>query len=440
MTKRLAAVLLLGTIASTLVFASPASAHGEKSQEAFLRMRTVGWTDVNFTGGRLEKGRLNLMETHVKQGEFVTLRGVAKLMNTWPDTLAAGQPEIGYINIATQGPAVMMTERTINGVSTPGRIEIERGRYYSFEMKLMGRRPGRWHVHPSFAVKGAGTVLGPGQWVNVERTSGGFKSPVTLYNGKTINMENYGLNMVWIFQVVGFLFGLAWVVYWTAGKRNPDGSPKGILGGKRTVTNPAVTLSIPLNDDGVAVGLNTKRDHRVVNMFFVATSIFLLIGWIYQASAYPVKIPQQVVQFEPPPTALDAPPALAKVDPLLADYEPNSRKLRLEVNVTNISDSPITFAEYTTSTLTFIPAGGAATAPTGYQQQVQVSPSGPIQPGQTQKLTLAIDGNSLVEEHLVPTSESQLTMAGLMVFKDSTGKEASYEIEEPLRPRFKDFD
>ena len=332
----------------------------------------------------------------------------------------------------------MMTERTVNGVSTPGRLEVGRGRFYNFEMKLMGRRPGRWHVHPSFAVKGAGTVLGPGQWINVERSSDGFTSPVTLYNGKTINMENYALSEVWIFQIVGFLFGLAWVVYWTAGKRNPDGSPKGILGGKRTVTNPAITLSIPLNDDGVAVGLNTKRDHRVVNMFFVATSIFLLVGWIYQASAYPVKIPQQVVQFAPPETALDTATPLAKVDPQLADYEPDSRALTMEINVTNISDSPITLAEYTTSTLTFIPAGGSATAPTAYQQTMQVSPSGAIQPGQTQKLTFKIDGNSLVEEHLVPTSESQLTMAGLVVFKDSAGRESSHEIEEPLRPRFKD--
>lgn len=435
MRKRLAAVLLVG-VASTLVFASPASAHGEKSQEAFLRMRTIGWTDIEFGGGQVKDG-----EIHVLQGENVTLKGSAKLMNTWPDTLAAGQPEIGYINIATQGPVVMMLERTVNGVSAPGRLEVTRGNFYNFEMKLMGRRPGRWHVHPSFAVKGAGTVLGPGQWVNVERKAGGFKSPVTLYNGDTINMENYGLNMVWGFQIVGFLFGLAWVVYWTAGKRNPDGSPKGILGGKRTVTNPAVTLSIPLNDDGVAVGLNSKRDHRVVNMFAIATAIFLLVGWVYQASAYPVKIPQQVVQFEPPASAQDTAPVLAKVTPKLADYEPNSRKMTIEVEVTNVHSGPINFTQFSTSSLTFIPAGGSAISPAAYRNEVAVSPSGPIQPGQTTKLTLSIDGNSFVEEHLVPTSESQLTIAGLMVFKDATGGGfSSVEIEEPLRPRFSDFD
>jgi len=431
MKKRLAAVLLAG-LASTLFFASPASAHGEKSQEAFLRMRSIAFTDVQFVGGRT----LSNGEIQVKQGENVVLKGTARLMNTWPDTLAAGAPRIGYINIATQGPCVEMLERTINGVSAPGRIEITRGNFYTFEMKLMGRRPGRWHVHPSFAVKGAGTVLGPGQWVNVERASGGFSSPVTLYDGKTINMENYGLNVVWGFQIVGFLLGMAWILYWTAGKRNPDGSPKGILGGKRTVTNPAVTLQIPLNDDGVAVGLNSKRDHRAVNIMAIATVIFLLIGWVYQASAYPVKIPQQVVQFEPPKTAIDTAPALAKVDAQTANYNRESRQMVIEVNTTNISDAAIELQEFTTSTLTFAASHGGVVAPAYYLHDMKVSPSGPIQPGQTTKLTLTIDGNSFVEEHLVPTNESQLTVAGLLSFKDSAGKRSFAEIEEPLRPNY----
>ncbi len=420
MTKRLAAVLLLG-IASTLVFASPASAHGEKSQEAFLRMRTVAWNDVQFTGGQFRDG-----ETYLKQGETVVLKGRARLMDTWPDTLAAGSPEIGYINIATQGPVVMMLERSINGVSAPGRIEVERGNYYEFEMKLMGRRPGRWHVHPSYAVKGAGTVLGPGQWINVERASGGFTSPVKLYNGDTINMENYGLNMVWIFQIVGFLIGIGWMLWWTVPKFH------------RTVTNPAVTLQIPLNDDGVAVGLNSKRDHRVINMFAIGTGIFLLIGWIYQASAYPVKIPQQVVQFEPPKTAVDTAPALAEVNAELANYDRDSRQMVIEVSAKNISDTAIELQDFTTSTLTFKPQGGSAIAPGYYLHDMKVSPSGPIQPGQTTKLTLTIDGNSFVEEHLVPTSESQLTVAGLLSFKDSAGKRSYHEIEEPLRPNYHD--
>ena len=68
MKKRLAAALLFGLV-STLVFtASPASAHGEKSQEAFLRMRSIGFTDVSFSGdGTVKNG-----EMYIKQGQFIT--------------------------------------------------------------------------------------------------------------------------------------------------------------------------------------------------------------------------------------------------------------------------------------------------------------------------------------------------------------------------------
>lgn len=436
MTKRLAIVILVG-LASTVLLAPAAYAHGERSQEAFLRMRTVGWTDVEFTGGKVTEG-----EIYIAQGDNVTLSGVAKLMDTWPDTLAAGNPEIGYLNIATQGPVVAMLERSVNGVSTPGRIEVSRGRYYQFEITLMGRRPGRWHVHPTFAVKGAGTVLGPGQWINVEKAAGGFTTPVSLYNGDTINLENYGLNMVWGFQVFGFLIGIGWTLYWTAGRRPPgvgtgDPARRGrILGGKRTVTNPAVTLQIPLNDDGVAVGLNSKRDHRVVNIFAIFTAIFLLVGWIYQASAYPVKIPQQVVQFAPPETELDAAPVLAEVNPSKATYDGDAQLMTIEVEVTNVHDGPIELAQFTTSTLSFVAAGATVTAPEAYQNELKVSPSGPIQPGQTSALTLEIQGSAFEEEHLVPTGESQLTVSGLLVFEDAAGKRGSVELEEPLQPRY----
>jgi methane/ammonia monooxygenase subunit B len=416
MMKRLALVFLIG-LSTMVLFTPAASAHGERSQEGFLRMRTVGWTDVVFAGGQ----RNAQGDIVVAQGEKFTIKGVAKLMDSWPDTLAAGEPEIGYINVATQGPCIGMLERKINGVSAPGRIEVSKGRYYSFEETFMGRRVGRWHVHPTFAVKGAGTLLGPGQWVRV--TPAAFTSPVKLYNGSTINLENYELNMVWAFQVFGFLIGIVWMLWWTVPKWH------------RTVTNPAVTLQIPLNDDGVAVGLNSKKDHRFVNLMAIFTALFLLAGWIYQAAAYPVKIPQQVVQFEPPKTALDAVPALAEVNPQAAKYDYDSKVLKLEVDAKNVTSSPIELAQFVTSTLTFInPALGRAQG--DYQAQFKLSPPGPIEPGQTQTLSIELPGDRFDQEHLLPTGESQLTISGLLVFKDGAGQTASAEFEEPLQPKF----
>ena len=423
MMKRVAGALLLG-MATTLAFASPASAHGERSQEAFLRMRTIGWTDVVFSGGHKDANG----DIILAQGERFTIKGVAKLMNTWPDTLAAGLPRIGYINVATQGPCVEMLERKINGVSTPGRIEITKGHYYSFEETLMGRRVGRWHVHPTFAVKGAGTLLGPGQWVRV--TPHAFSSPVKLYNGKTINLENYNLISVWTLQVVGFVLGLIWIFWWTWWGKTAKGNPR------RTVTNPAVTLAIPLNDDGVAVGLNTKKDHRVVNIIALATALFLLIGWIWQANAFPVKIPQQVVQFEPPKTALDTAPTLAEVDARSAKYDFQAKVLRLDVDAKNVTSSPIELSEFVTSTLTFVNTGGGDTPYGSYQAPMKLSSAGTIQPGQMTTLSFDLPGSRFDDEHLLPKGESQLTISGLMVFKDASGQKFSAEIEEPLQPHY----
>jgi hypothetical protein len=126
------------------------------------------------------------------------------------------------------------------------------------------------------------------------------------------------------------------------------------------------------------------------------------------------------------------------VDPQTAAFDPDSKVMTLEVTATNVASGPIDFAEFTTSTLTFVPPGGTAIAPDKYRHDVKVAPSTTIQPGQATKLTLTLDGRAFEDQHLVPIGESQLTIAGLMVFKDSAGNRASVEIEEPLRPRYKD--
>ena len=248
--------------------------------------------------------------------------------------------------------------------------------------------------------------------------------------GKTINLENYHLVSVWTLQVIGFLLGLIWIFWWTWWGKTAKGNPR------RTVTNPAVTLAIPLNDDGLAVGLNTKKDHRVVNIIALATALFLLIGWIWQASAFPVKIPQQVVEYEPPKTDLDTAPTLATVDARSAKYDYQAKALRLQVDTKNVSSSPIQLSQFVTSTLTFDNPSSGSTAYGPYQDTLKLSPSGTIQPGQTATLTIDLPGSRFNDEHLLPTGESQLVIAGLLVFKDASGNKSSAEMEEPLQPHY----
>ena len=397
------AALLAGAM---LVGSAPAAfAHGERAQEAFLRMRTVAWVNTTYS------------KTTVKQGETFTITGTAKILDAWPTNLAAGDPNTGYIGIIAPGPVVLLKERTINGVSAPSRIDVQRGRIYEFSMVVAGRRPGRWHVHPSFSVKGAGTLLGPGEWITVEENPDGFSNPVTLEGGSTVNLENYQLPFTWIWLVLTFLIGMGWMIYWTFTKR--------------TVTNLAVTSQIPLNTDGMEYGLITKKDHRNMNWFALGTALLLVAGWVYQAAAFPTKMPQQIFQFAPPDPAIAKAPVFAEAAVGTADYDSGTQTLTIQVPVTNTGQTPMDLAQFTTTTLRWT-TGTAAGAGV-----MQVSPSATIEPGSSPTtLTLTMKDPAWETEHLVPIGESQLLITGILVFETPDGQVNLTELEANLKPRF----
>ena len=76
--KRLIAVLLLGPVLA-MWWVAAAYAHGEKAQEAFLRMQTVAFFDTKFATDKPEPGDFTL-----KQGEEWTVEGTMKILETWP--------------------------------------------------------------------------------------------------------------------------------------------------------------------------------------------------------------------------------------------------------------------------------------------------------------------------------------------------------------------
>jgi methane/ammonia monooxygenase subunit B len=407
MRRRIRRVLCAAVVAGAILVGSApaAAAHGERAQEAFLRMRTVAWIDTTFS------------RTTVRQGETLTISGTAKILDAWPTKLAAGAPNTGFMGIIAPGPVVMLKERTINGVSAPTRIDIQRGRIYEYSMTVAGRRPGRWHVHPSFSVKGAGTLLGPGEWITVEENPDGFSNPVELVGGGTINLENYQLTPVWIWLILTFLIGLAWMIYWTVPKR--------------TVTNLAVTSQIPLNTDGMEYGLITKKDHRNMNFFALGTALLLLAGWVWQAAAFPDKLPQQIIQFAPPDPAIASAPALASAAVGAATYDPGTDTMTIETDITNLSQTPINLTQFTTTTLRF--TAGTTAGP----GMVQVAPSPTVQPGSSPtQLTLTIKDPAWEAEHLIPIGESQLLITGILVFETADGQKNYTELEANLAPTF----
>ena len=270
-------------------------------------------------------------------------------------------------------------------------------------MVVAGRRPGKWHVHPSFSVKGAGTLLGPGEFITVEENPDGFSNPVTLEGGSTVNLENYQLPFTWIWLVLTFLIGLAWMIYWTVPKR--------------TVTNLAVTSQIPLNTDGMDYGLITKKDHRNMNWFAIGTALLLLVGWIYQAQAFPTKIPQQIFQFAPPDPAIAKVPVFAEVGLGSAEYDSASQTMTIQVPVTNTGETPMDLEQFTTTTLKFTTGTGAGPG------VMTVTPSATVEPGASPTmLTLTMKDPAWEAEHLVPIGESQLLISGVLVFETADGQ------------------
>jgi methane/ammonia monooxygenase subunit B len=411
--RRRLLLVLVAAVLVTVVPATAASAHGEKSQEGFLRMRTVGWTDVHYSGDT------------VQQGQTVTVTGTVKIMDAWPSSLAKGQPNTCFMSMIAPGPTIVLKERTINGQSMPTRIDCTKGRVYDFSMTFAGRRVGRWHVHPAFAVKGAGTLIGPGAWINVKENPAGFTNEATLLGGKTVNLENYQLPFIWIWLTLTFIIGMVWMIYWTVPKR--------------TIPHLAVTSQIPLNTDGAAYGLVTKKDHRNSTIMMLATVVLLGAGWIYQLANFPVKIPQQIIQFAPAQIARPAPFVALEAGTGKAVYDADKKLVTLQVNATNNGKVPAQLTHFAVANLTWfnqaVPAAkpsGPQAVDTSYPMTVQ---SDTIAPGATQQVMISMPSDIWIhQERLLPIGESQLTVTGLLRFQTPNGDKTDVEVDEPLTP------
>jgi methane/ammonia monooxygenase subunit B len=307
----------------------------------------------------------------------------------------------------------------------PTRIDCSKGQDYDFSMTFAGRRVGRWHVHPAFAVKGAGTLIGPGAWITVNKNPAGFTNQATLLNGKTVNLENFQLPFIWIWLTLTFVVGMVWMIYWTVPKR--------------TIPHLAVTSQIPLNTDGAAYGLITKKDHRNSTIMMLATVVLLGAGWIYQVASFPVKIPQQIIQFRPPPIQQPAPTVAVVPGQSKAIYDASNKTVVLRVTANNTGKEPAQLTQFAVADLTWfnqaVPSSkpvGPQAADTAYPMTVQPDT---VAPGGTQEITVTMPSHVWIQqERLLPIGESQLTVTGLLRFQSPSGTKTDLEVDEPLTP------
>jgi methane/ammonia monooxygenase subunit B len=405
----MALVALLGAAAMTGLRTTSVSAHGEIAQEGFVRMEAVGWWDVKFS------------RSDLVQNDNMVISGTTKLLETWPSNMSNGNPEICYLTVVEPGARFVLVDRRINGMESPQSFFCSKGSVYNFSMTLRARDPGNWHVHPALAVKESGTLIGPGQYINISSSPSGFSFPITLLNGQNIDVEGYGTWLVLGFSAITLVLGMWWMLYWTV--------PGGI---KRTITRLRVANELPLNQDGgPAVGIITRRDHRQMAYITGATVVLVGAGFLWASSHYAGNIPLQVQWVKPPAPPVQA--QLATAQATDAIYDPASDTLKIETTVTNTSKSPVTVSAFRTGNLTFLnPLAGL---PHGdYEYQMKVSPEGTIEPGQTEKVAISLPGGVLRQQELLPLGQAQYVVAGVLELTDADGNRNFDTINTSLNP------
>lgn len=378
-----------------------ASAHGEVAQDPFIREETAVFHDVRFSAPT------------IRQGEPLTITGTVHLLQTWPRQLA--QPESAYLSVTTPGPVVVIVDREIGGQKAPMSVYVTKGQMYDFSLTVRGRVPGTYHIHPALYVGGVGPLIGPGQWVTVEPSPGGFQLPVSLLDGTVIaDLQTYQTPFLLLFTTLTMLLGMTWMLYWTVPKP--------------TVTRLAITNLIPSADIGSDFGLITGADIRRVTLIAAGAVLLLAAGVVYGKLSFPVTLPPQVIRVEAQPRP--EPLAIAEVTPRQSSYDAGGHTLTLRMAVRNVGPAPVAVQQLTLANHEFV--SGPLQQP--WQSPMRVEPNTPLAPGETREVTLRIASERLEAERLVPVGEPVQAVTGVVVLSDASGTRNFREVRWLLSP------
>jgi len=404
---KLSFVALLITVTAAMFYAPTASAHGEKSQAAFMRMRTIHWFDLNWS-----KEEVAVNDTMTISGKFHVFAG-------WPETV--DKPEISFLNIGIPGPVFIRAGSWIGGQLVPRSVTLELGETYEFKVLLKARRPGDWHVHTMMNVKGGGPIIGPGKWVTVTGSMGSFTNPITTLTGETIDLETYNLSNTYFWHAFWYALGLAWLFYWA---RKPMFIPRSI----------AV-------EAGKADSLITAADRKVALGFAVGTIAIVALSMANTNEKFPITTPLQAGLLRGmKPIEMPAPTVNVKVED--ATYRVPGRAMQMTLTITNNGDSAIRLGEFNTAGVRFLDAA-VSQDESGYpddllaEEGLTVSDNSALAPGQSR--TVQVTASDAAWEvyrlaDLIYDPDSRF--AGLLFFYDEAGNRQMVMIDAPLIPSF----
>jgi len=404
---KLSFVALLVTVTAAMFYTPTASAHGEKSQAAFMRMRTIHWFDLNWS-----KEEVAVNDTMTISGKFHVFAG-------WPETV--DKPEISFLNIGIPGPVFIRAGSWIGGQLVPRSVTLELGETYEFKVLLKARRPGDWHVHTMMNVKGGGPIIGPGKWVTVSGSMGSFVNPITTLTGETIDLETYNLSNTYFWHAFWYALGLAWLFYWA---RKPMFIPRSI----------AV-------EAGKGDSLITAADKKVALGFAVGTIAIVALTMANTNEKYPITTPLQAGLLRGmKPIEMPAPTVSVKVED--ATYRVPGRAMQMTLTVTNNGDSAVRLGEFNTAGVRFLDPA-VSQDESGYpddllaEEGLTVSDNSALAPGQSR--TIQVTASDAAWEvyrlaDLIYDPDSRF--AGLLFFYDEAGARQMVMVDAPLIPTF----
>jgi methane/ammonia monooxygenase subunit B len=398
---------LLTAFAATSFYAPTAAAHGEKSQAAFMRMRTIHWYDLHWS------------KEKVKVNDTVEITGKFHVFEGWPETVA--EPDVAFLNIGIPGPVFIRKESYIGGQLVPRSVRLEIGKTYEFKVVLKARRPGDWHVHTMMNVEGGGPIIGPGKWITIEGSMSDFKNPITTLTGQTVDLETYNLENTYFWHFFWYAIGLAWIIYWV---RRPVFLPRFLL-----------------VNAGRADELVSKTDRKIGLGFAAATVVIVIFAMSSANGKYPITIPLQAGTMRGIHPIEEAKSTISvKVED--ASYRVPGRAMRMKLTITNNGNSPVRLGEFYTASVRFLDSDVFKDT-TGYPEDLlaedglSVSDNSAIAPGETRTVEVtASDAAWEVYRLSDIIYDPDSRFAGLLFFFDAEGKRQVTQIDAPLIPSF----
>lgn len=402
----------LAAITIALLFTGSAFAHGERAQQANLRMRTVNWYDMQ------------IAPANAAVGDEVIISGRLRPSRYWPEHI----PGVGgrvFLNVGTSGPNFIRKASNIDGISMVQSTSLELGRDYSFEITLVARNPGRFHIHPILSVEGAGTMVGPGRWVEIGGASSDFVNEVETMFGRKVNLETFNLGVIGVWHGIWFLIGGAWLFYWL--RKRPL-----LIARSRAV---AAAEEAGRSADEIL----TPQDRRVAIAFVVVTFVVVAAGYQWAESRHPVTTPLRTAKVIVP----KKPEPESRVGVILneAKYRIPGRSFQMLLTVENRLDTPVRISEFSTANLRFINPAVQSIDPVDSHDLVAAEglrvEGGTIAPGATQTVKVYAEDALWETQRLTQMiNDPDSVIAGLLFFQGDNGAREIVEVGGSMLPVF----